>query len=167
MESMCIKRSLSLLRLKKESILFLVLEDRSPIGQLPNEILLKLFSCYLNPLDLLTSCIRVNKQWKKFIEDQIIWKVVNPINWSRGLSFILFNSNIIVCFFSSGQWNSNIPIEEKKNSDEENWAFMKENETRFLNGFVKYFLPNYGGSIENLILYGSLTINDNLVKFIR
>jgi len=38
------------------------------------------------------------------------------------------------------------------------------NEIRIINGFVKYFLPNYGPSIENLILYGSLTINDNTVR---
>ena len=37
------------------------------------------------------------------------------------------------------------------------------NEIRILSGFVKYFLPDYGSSIENLILYGSLTINDNTV----
>ena len=34
---------------------------------------------------------------------------------------------------------------------------------KLLNGFVKYFLPSYGPFIENLILYGSLTINDNTV----
>ncbi len=41
------------------------------------------------------------------------------------------------------------------------------NEIRVINGFVKYFLPNYGPSIENLILYGSLTINDNTVRLNR
>jgi len=41
------------------------------------------------------------------------------------------------------------------------------NEIRIINGFVKYFLPNYGPSIENLILYGSLTINDNTVRLNR
>jgi hypothetical protein len=41
------------------------------------------------------------------------------------------------------------------------------NEIRIINGFVKYFLPNYGPSIENLILYGSLTINDNTVRLKR
>jgi len=39
-------------------------------------------------------------------------------------------------------------------------------EMRICNGFSKYFLPEYGSSIENLILYGSLTINDNLVRTI-
>ena len=38
------------------------------------------------------------------------------------------------------------------------------NETRIFDGFIKYFLPNSGFAIENLILYGSLTINDNIVK---
>ncbi len=37
-------------------------------------------------------------------------------------------------------------------------------EMKIINGFVKYFLPNYGPAIENLILYGSLTINDNTVR---
>lgn len=41
------------------------------------------------------------------------------------------------------------------------------NEIRIMNGFVKYFLPNYGSSIENLILYGSLTINDNTVNYFK
>ncbi len=40
---------------------------------------------------------------------------------------------------------------------------QKTNEIRVISGFVKYFLPNYGSAIENLILYGSLTINDNTV----
>jgi hypothetical protein len=38
------------------------------------------------------------------------------------------------------------------------------NEIRIISGFVKYFLPTYGSSVENLILYGSLTINDNTVR---
>lgn len=41
------------------------------------------------------------------------------------------------------------------------------NEMRICSGFSKYFLPEYGSSIENLILYGSLTINDNLVRTIE
>ena len=36
-------------------------------------------------------------------------------------------------------------------------------EIQIINGFVKYFLPHFGPAIENLILYGSLTINDNTV----
>jgi hypothetical protein len=62
----------------------IVLEDRSPISQIPNEILLRLFTYYLNPYDLFNSCIRVNKQWQNIIKDRTIWKIVNPINWARG-----------------------------------------------------------------------------------
>jgi hypothetical protein len=28
--------------------------------------------------------MRVNQQWKNIIQDQTIWKIVNPINWARG-----------------------------------------------------------------------------------
>ena len=33
-----------------------------------------------------------------------------------------------------------------------------------MTGFVKYFLPEYGFYVQNLILFGSLTINDNMVR---
>jgi len=94
MESMCIKRFYS----KKNFFckfgfffcLKIVLETRSPISQIPNEILLRLFTYYLNPYDLFTSCIRVNKQWRNIINDRSIWKIVNPINWAKGyISFYL------------------------------------------------------------------------------
>lgn len=68
--------------------------------QLPNEILLKLFRSYLNPYDLLTSCIRVNRQWKDLIEDQIIWKIVNPINWARGFLFFHLPISMLKSFLS-------------------------------------------------------------------
>ena len=61
-----------------------VLESRSSIGQLPNELLLRLFKYYLTPLDLLQSSIRVNRLWKSLVHDSTIWKTVNPINWARG-----------------------------------------------------------------------------------
>jgi len=48
--------------------------------------------------------------------------------------------------------------------DEDESLSFKMNEIRVINGFVKNFLPNYGSSIENLILYGSLTINDNTAR---
>ncbi|CAF1504786.1 unnamed protein product [Adineta steineri] len=122
-----------------------VLDTRSPISQIPNEILLRLFTYYLNPYDLFHSCIHVNKQWKNIINDKSIWKIVNPINWSKG------------------QWDSNIPLEDI-NKHEDDTITVKMNEIKIISGFVKYFLPNYGSSIENLILYGSLTINDNTAR---
>lgn len=86
MESICIKRFLlnknNFLFLKFNS--FLVLKDRSPISQLPDEILLRIFKYNLNVYDLFHSCITVSKQWKFIINDKTIWKTVNPINWSRG-----------------------------------------------------------------------------------
>ncbi|CAF5122231.1 unnamed protein product [Rotaria sp. Silwood1] len=71
-----------------------VLRNRSPISQIPDEILLRLFKYYLNPYDLFNSCIHVNKHWKYIIKDKTIWNIVNPINWARG------------------QFDSNIPFEE-------------------------------------------------------
>jgi hypothetical protein len=65
-------------------LLKLVLEQRSPISQIPNEILLRLFTFYLNPYDLFNTCMGVNKQWKHIINDRTIWKIVNPINWAKG-----------------------------------------------------------------------------------
>ena len=62
----------------------LVLEQRSPISKLPDELLLRLFTFYLNPYDLFHRCIGVNKQWKSIVSDRSIWKIVNPINWARG-----------------------------------------------------------------------------------
>ncbi|CAF0803646.1 unnamed protein product [Rotaria sordida] len=122
-----------------------VLRDRSPISQLPDEIFLRLFKYYLNPYDLFNCCILVNKKWKYIITDKTIWNIVNPINWARG------------------QWNSNIPLEET-NIDQHHYDLFKTNETRIISGFVKYFLPEYGSSIENLILHGSITINDNIAR---
>jgi hypothetical protein len=71
-------------------------------------------------------------------------------------------------------------LDESIQDEDENFAFVrrrkifflffnsiylkKMKEIKILNGFVKYFLPNYGFMIENLILYGSLTINDNTVN---
>jgi hypothetical protein len=85
---MCIKRFWSFsqnnLLLNLFFSLKLVLEHRSPISQIPNEILLRLFTYYLNPHDLFSVCNRVNKQWKNIINDPTIWKIVNPINWARG-----------------------------------------------------------------------------------
>ena len=78
-----------------------VLEKRSPITNLPNEILLKIFANYLNPFDLLNSCVRVNRQWKQLIQANFIWKIVNPINWAKS------------------EWNSNVPAELIR-SDAEN-----------------------------------------------
>ncbi len=51
-----------------------------------------------------------------------------------------------------------------KNNLIEFFYLKKMKEMKIINGFVKYFLPNYGPAIENLILYGSLTINDNTVR---
>jgi len=86
----------------------IVLENRSPISQIPNEILLRLFIYYLNPYDLFNSCIHVNKQWKNIINDRSIWRIVNPINWAKG------------------QWDSNIPLEETKIDEDENLPYVKK-----------------------------------------
>ncbi|CAF4721521.1 unnamed protein product, partial [Rotaria magnacalcarata] len=117
------------------------LKNRSPITQFPDEILLRLFNYYLNPYDLFHSCVTVSKQWKFIINEKTIWKTVNSINWARG------------------QWDSNIPLEQTTITTDQNRLEM--NEIRLIGSFVKYFLPCYGYSIENLILYGSSTINDN------
>ncbi|CAF4162802.1 unnamed protein product, partial [Rotaria socialis] len=122
-----------------------VLKQRSPISQLPDEIVLRIFKLYLNPYDLFNSCIRVSKQWKYIIKDKTIWKTINPINWTRG------------------QWNSNLPLEEIPVDQYKNRS-LTMNENRIISGLVNYLLPNYGHSIENLILYGSLTINDNIAR---
>ena len=74
----------------------LVLQHRSPICQIPDEILLRLFTYYLNPHDLFHSCIRVNQQWKNIIQDRSIWKIVNPINWARGDIFTDFSSLYLI-----------------------------------------------------------------------
>lgn len=66
----------------------LVLQSRSPIHRIPNEILLRIFKYHLNPYDLFHSCLSVNQKWKKIIEDQSMWKSINPINWARG-SFVV------------------------------------------------------------------------------
>jgi len=122
-----------------------VLRTRSPINRIPNEILLRIFKYHLNPVDLLSSCLQVNRKWKKLIEDKSMWKTVNPINWAKN------------------QWNSNVP-QENNLIDEDLVDNQIKNEQRILDGFQKYFLPNYSISIENLILYGSLTLNDNLAR---
>ena len=85
MESMCIKGFVFL----RENLFFfillkVVLQYRSPISQIPNEILLRLFTYYLNSYDLFNSCIRVNKQWKNLIKEKTVWNIVNPINWAKG-----------------------------------------------------------------------------------
>jgi hypothetical protein len=100
------------------------LEDRSPISQIPNEILLRLFTFYLNPLDLFNSCIRVNQQWKNIIQDQTIWKIVNPINWARGYIYIQTFFFLINKFYFLGQWDSNIPLEETKIDEDDNLTFV-------------------------------------------
>ncbi|CAF1673172.1 unnamed protein product [Rotaria magnacalcarata] len=124
------------------------LKNRSPITQFPDEILLRLFNYYLNPYDLFHSCVTVSKQWKFIINEKTIWKTVNSINWARG------------------QWDSNIPLEQTTITTDQNRLEM--NEIRLIGSFVKYFLPCYGYSIENLILYGSSTINDNtVIKYIQ
>ncbi|CAF1471297.1 unnamed protein product [Rotaria magnacalcarata] len=122
-----------------------VLKHRSPISQLPDEIVLRIFKLYLNPYDLFHSCIRVSKQWKYIIKDKTIWKTINPINWARG------------------QWNSSLPLEEIPVDQYKNHS-LTMNESRIIPGLANYLLPDYGHSIENLILYGSLTINDNIAR---
>jgi hypothetical protein len=78
----------------------IVLDHRSPISQIPNEILLRLFTYYLNPSDLFNSCIRVNQRWKNIIQDKTIWKIVNPINWAKSKHFISFIKQINLFFRS-------------------------------------------------------------------
>ncbi len=97
----------------------IVLENRSPISQIPNEILLRLFTYYLNPYDLFNSCIHVNKQWKNIINDRSIWRIVNPINWAKG------------------QWDSNIPLEETKIDEDENLPYVK-NVHFFINRKIRF-----------------------------
>ncbi len=102
----------------------IVLETRSPISQIPNEILLRLFTYYLNPYDLFNSCIRVNKQWRNIINDRSIWKIVNPINWAKGyISFYLCKFT----FYFLGQWDSNIPLEETKIDEDDNLSYVINN----------------------------------------
>lgn len=90
MESLCIERLVSSVQINERKMHiypFEVLRTRSPINRIPNEILLRIFKYHLNPVDLLSSCLQVNRKWKKLIEDKSMWKTVNPINWAKSLFF--------------------------------------------------------------------------------
>jgi len=113
------------LNLKRiDFVLKIVLDHRSPISQIPNEILLRLFTYYLNPYDLFNSCIRVNQRWKNIIQDKTIWKIVNPINWAKSKHFISFHlSSKLICFLD--QWNSNIPLEEITTDEDDKISLVR------------------------------------------
>lgn len=74
-----------------------VLQGRSPICSIPDEILLRLFTFYVNPSDLFRSCVRVNKRWNQICQDRTIWKIVNPINWSKGIHRTPLDSPWSIC----------------------------------------------------------------------
>ncbi|CAF1183879.1 unnamed protein product [Rotaria sp. Silwood1] len=132
-----------------------VLRNRSPISQIPEEILLRLFKYYLNPYDLFNSCIHVNKHWKYIIKDKTIWNIVNPINWARG------------------QFDSNIPFEET-NIDQHHYDLCARKifdscpNLKHLNiGMTKltskaFIHFRWINSLESLILEGCELIDDYL-----
>ncbi|CAF4252210.1 unnamed protein product, partial [Didymodactylos carnosus] len=123
-----------------------VRDSRSPIAKLPTEIVLHIFSFLTQP-DLIVRCSRVSKLWRKLTYDKQNWKIINPIDWAKG------------------QWEKNLP---EKIDDEQQQLFdddlYKSNEIRLLSGLIKYFLPEYGKFVEQLILSGSQTITDNMAR---
>lgn len=152
---------------------YLVLEHRSSISRIPNEVLLKLFRFYLSPFDLLRSCLTVNRRWFNLVRNKSLWTRVNPIDWSRGSTTDLLNErDTSLSLFSDQCSNKNpaelsfasndVQLETMVNTPTESFAYLSFNE-RFWFSFRNNDKPTFSPDFKTIFFRPTVITSKNWI----